>query len=134
VSYGVRFAIDFLELRLGKRVAKQIIYILLLTFCVERKKIKEIFGASDATLAKYSSALRDEDLGRVFEQNYNRPQSELEAYRAQIEKAFEEKPPATRREAAVVIEKITGIKRSLTQVGKFLKKGAKKPSSRFHAE
>ena len=41
-------------------------------------------------------------------------------------KAFEKNPPATEREAAVMIEKITGLKRSLLQIGKFLKKGALK--------
>jgi transposase len=68
----------------------------------------------------------DENLESLFEQNYNRPQSDLEAYRKQIEKKFEEKPPATRREAALVIEELTGVQRGLTQVGKFLKKGASK--------
>jgi transposase len=98
-----------------------------MVFDVERKRIKAVFGASDVTLVKYGSALREEDLERIFEQKYNRPQSELEAYRKQIEEAFETNPPATRREAAVAIERITGIKRGLTQIGKFLKKGTKKP-------
>ena len=123
VSYGVKFVVDFLETKLGKRVAKQILYMILLVFGVERKKIKDVFGISDVTLAKYGSALRDEDLGRILNQNYNRPQSELEVYRTEIEEAFEAKPPATRREAALVIEEITGLKRSLPQIGKFLKKG-----------
>ena len=123
VSYGVRFVVDFLEAKLGKRVAKQILYMILLVFGVDRKKIKDAFGVSDVTLAKYRAALRDEDLGRILMQNYNRPQSELEAYRTRIEEAFEAKPPATRREAALVIEEITGLKRSLPQIGKFLKKG-----------
>ena len=123
MSYGVNFVVGFLERKLGKRVAKQILYMILLVFGVERRKIKEVLGASDGTLVKYSTALKDENLERIFSQNYNRPQSELEVYRKQIEEAFEAKPPATRREAALVIERITGMKRGLTQVGKFLKKG-----------
>ena len=126
MSYGVKFVIDFLKQRLGTRVAKQILFVILLVFNVDRKIIREVLGASDVTLCKYSAALRDENLASIFEQNYNRPQSELEAYRGQIEKEFEERPPATRREAALVIEKITGMERGLTQIGKFLKKGASK--------
>jgi len=113
----------YLEKHLGKRVAKQIIYLLLLVFGVEKKIIKQIFGASDTTLAKYSKALKEETLEKLFEQSSYRPQSELEAYRKEIEQEFEIKPPATRREAAVKIEKMTGIKRSVSRVGKFLKKG-----------
>ena len=126
MAYGVKFIVEFLEGKLGKRVAKQILYIILMVFGVSRKEIKRELGASDVTLCKYSAALKDENLERIFEQEYNRPQSALEAYREEIEKRFEEKPPATRREAAIIIEEITGEKRGLTQVGKFLKKGASK--------
>jgi len=124
MSYGVNFIVCFLEKKLGKRVAKQIIYVILLVFGVERKVIRETLGASDVTLCKYYAALKNEDLESIFEQNYNRPQSVLEAYRDLIESEFEINPPSTRREAATVIERITGIKRGLTQIGKFLKKGA----------
>lgn len=126
MSYGVKFVVAFLEKKLGKRVAKQIIYIILLLFNVERKVIREVFGASDVTLCKYNAAIKNENLESVFEQSYNQPQSELEKYREQIENEFENNPPSTRREAAVKIEEITGIKRSLPSIGKFLKKGASK--------
>ena len=126
MSYGVEFVLKFLESKLGKRVAKQIIYVILLVFQVERKKIRDILGASDVTLCKYGAALKSENLESIFEQDYNRPQSELEIHREQIEQMFENAPPATRREAALAIEELTGIKRGLTQVGKFLKKGGSK--------
>ena len=123
MSYGVSFVVGFLERNLGKRVGKQILYIILMVFGVERKRIKEVLGASDVTLCKYGTALKGEKLESIFEQNYNHPQSKLEAYRDQIEQKFEDEPPATRREAALAIERLTGIKRGLTQIGKFLKKG-----------
>ena len=126
MSYGVKFVLGFLESKLGKRVAKQIVYVILLVFSVERKTIRDVLGASDVTLCKYSAALKDENLESIFEQEYNRPQSGLEAYRVQIEQMFEINPPATRREAALAIEKLTGMKRGLTQIGKFLKKGGSK--------
>jgi len=126
MSYGVKFMLGFLEIKLGKRVAKQIVYVILLVFSVERKTIRDVLGASDVTLCKYSAALKDENLESILEQEYNRPQSGLEAYRGQIEQMFESNPPATRREAALAIEKLTGMKRGLTQIGKFLKKGGSK--------
>ena len=126
MSYGVKFIVEFLEERLGKRVTMQVIYILLLLFDVERKVIREVFGASDVTLCKYHAAIRNGNLTSVFEQSYRQPQSDLEAYREQIELEFEKNPPATRREAAIRIEEITGISRSLLRIGKFLKKGASK--------
>jgi len=126
MSYGIRFVIGFLTQRLGKRAGKQILVIILLVFGVPKKRIKELLGASDVTLSKYSKALKNEDLQSVFEQNYNQPQSELERYREKIERELESNPQATRRRAAVKIEEITGIKRSLPRIGKFLKKGASK--------
>jgi transposase len=126
MSYGIKFVIGFLEGRLGKRVAKQILYIILMVFSVDRKTIREVLGASDVTLCKYSAALKNESLDSIFKQNYNRPESALEEHRDKIEQAFEKKPPATRREAALAIKDITGMQRGLTQVGKFLKKGALK--------
>ena len=123
MSYGIKFVVGFLEKRLGKKVARQILYITLMSFGVERKKIREVLGASDTTLVKYNLAIENEDLESIFEQNYHRPLSDLEEYREQIEQHFEKNPPKTRREAALAIEQITGMKRGLTQIGKFLKKG-----------
>ena len=77
MSYGVKFVVDFLEGKLGKRVGKQILYIILMIFGVERKKIKELLGASNVTLSKYNAALKNENLESIFVQNYNRPQSDL---------------------------------------------------------
>ena len=62
MSYGVNFIMAYLEKRLGKRIARQIVYLLLMVFGVEKKIIKQVYGASDTTLAKYSKALKDEAL------------------------------------------------------------------------
>jgi hypothetical protein len=47
----------------------------------------------------------------------------LEKFREIIERELETNPQATRRGAAVKIEGIKGIKRSLPLIGKFFKKG-----------
>jgi transposase len=121
-----KFIMDILGKRIGKRQAKQIIYVILLAFGVERKVIKEVFGASEVTLCKYNAAIKAGTPEIIFEQNYNRPQSELEKHKEEIYADFDKNPPSTRREAAARIEKMTGIKRSITRIGKFVKKGASK--------
>jgi transposase len=56
--------------------------------------------------------------------SFYRPKSQLEEYRDTIEEALKMNPPATIKQAAAMIEELTGIKRSDTQVRKFLKKTA----------
>ena len=56
------------------------------------------------------------------ELNFRRPESELADHRSSIEQFFKEIPPASVKEAASEIEKLTGIKRSNTQVRKFMKR------------
>jgi hypothetical protein len=122
MNYGIKFVIRLLEGKLGKRLGKQILYIILIVFGVKRELIKETIGYSPTTFAKYEKALEREELGLIFEQKYNSPKSELEKWRGKIEAEFDEKPPKTRREARERIKAMTGIERGLTQIGKFLKK------------
>ena len=58
MSYGVKYIVEFLERKLGKRVGKQILYVILMVFGIERKRIKEALGASDVTLSKYGAVLK----------------------------------------------------------------------------
>lgn len=53
---------------------------------------------------------------------FRRPTSELENYRESLEAYFKEHPPATISQAVTLIEQLTGLKRSPTQVGIFLRK------------
>ena len=114
--------IDMLESRLGSRVTRQVICVLLLLFGVSRRDIEEKIGTSPATLCKYNKLICNNEVQKLFEAELYRPVSELEKFAEQIEKDFEEKPPKTRREAQERIKKLTGIERSLPRVGAFLKK------------
>jgi transposase len=51
---------------------------------------------------------------------YRRPRSELDRHAETIEAYFRRNPPQTASQARAVIEQLTGIKRSLTQVRQFL--------------
>jgi hypothetical protein len=85
-----------------------------------------VFGASDTTLCRYNAAIAAESLEQILVQGYNHPQSELEEHKAEIFSDFGKNPPKNLREAAVRIETMAGISRSLPRVGRFLKKGGLK--------
>jgi phenylalanyl-tRNA synthetase beta subunit len=53
--------------------------------------------------------------------NFNRPQSQLVAYKGSLEKYFTENPPSSISETAAKIRELTGIERKETQVRKFMK-------------
>ena len=53
--------------------------------------------------------------------NCYRPQSKLVDFKSSIEDYFKEHPPTSIKEAMDKIEEITGLKRSETQIRKFLK-------------
>ena len=53
--------------------------------------------------------------------NFNRPKSAMEDHHEQLKVEFEIRPAKSINEAGQRIEKLTGIRRSRTQVAKFLK-------------
>ena len=86
-----------------------------------REKAAEVAGISVATGARVVVAFRDRGLDGVRQWNVKGPISELVAYRDLIRASFEKEPVCTVAEAADRIEKLTGLRRNLTQVRKFLK-------------
>jgi len=65
---------------------------------------------------------KDGGIAALKQLDFYRPSSELVAHEAAIRQAFTEKPPATVKEAAERIEKLTGIRREQSQVAAFMKK------------
>ena len=63
-------------------------------------------------------------MDRLKELNSYRPESELSGHSVSLEAHFREHPPASLKQAQSEIETITGVKRSETQVGEFLKKNS----------
>lgn len=83
-------------------------------------KIAELGGISENTVHSY---LQEYQLGRIEalkQVNFYRPQSELMYHVETLEAYFREHPPMTICEAVEKIEHLTGIRRSPTQVRKFL--------------
>jgi hypothetical protein len=61
-------------------------------------------------------------LTAVYKYDKHKRKSELNAHSELIEKELEKHPPQSINEAGAVIERLTGIKRSPTQIRVFLKK------------
>ena len=85
------------------------------------QKICQLAGISPNTLLTYLRDYQEGGIEKLKEINFYRPKSELESQRETLKKYFEKNPPATINEAVCRTEELTGIKRSPTQVRKFLK-------------
>ncbi|BBO90986.1 hypothetical protein DSCOOX_52790 [Desulfosarcina ovata subsp. ovata] len=86
------------------------------------KQIAKISGACDNAVTKYLRLYRQGGLDEVRKVNFYRPESDLGTYSDSIEQHFRDNPVANIAQAAAEIERLTGIRRSKTQVGVFLKK------------
>jgi transposase len=69
----------------------------------------------------------EEGIQKLMEFNYCIPTSELEEHRHVLETYFREHPPATLNEAMAKIEELSGIKRSPSAVGRFLRSLGMRP-------
>ena len=119
---NIKIIINLMSAFMGVRLIKQILCTILLIFGVEEKRIIAELKVSPNTVSKYANLLNNGRLSELFEDNLYRPKSKLEDYRDEIMTELDKNPAHTLREAAVVIEKITGLKRSIPQVRNFLKK------------
>ena len=114
--------IDWLAEKLGIRMAKQVICLILLAFNVPRKEIMAALNVCPNSLVKYGKALESGDLSIILRPALYKPASELDKYADEIEKAIEERKPQSRREIQDIIKEITGLNRSLNRIGSWLKK------------
>ena len=85
-------------------------------------EIATLVGQNPYTVRDVIGMFKKGGVELVRTMDSHRPTSELEEYRAVIVEEFTIRPPATAKEAAFRIEKLTGIKRSLNRVRAFLKK------------
>jgi transposase len=76
---------------------------------------------SENTLRSYLRQYQDGGLERLKQTDWDGPESELTDHRQAIEDHLRKNPPRSAAQAAADIERLTGIKRGLTQVRKFLK-------------
>jgi transposase len=119
---NVGILLDFAAGKLGIRFTKTLLCVLLLVFGVEKKTIIEKLGISRFSVKKYDEAIQGGNIRQLFCDNVYRRKSEMEDYRDEIMAELDKTPARTLREAAVIIERVSGLKRSLPQVMKFIKK------------
>jgi hypothetical protein len=98
---------------------KRLFRLVLLLFDVDRTIIVQNLGGSRTTVKKYGALLESGNIQDIFADTVYRRRSEMEDFREQIMAELDEKPARTLREAAAVIEQVSGLKRSLPQVMKF---------------
>jgi len=85
-------------------------------------RIAELLDRDPKTIRVCLKKYRDGGLKAVYEYDKHKHESELASHGELIENALEKKPPQSAKEAGAIIEQLTGIKRSPTQVREFLKK------------
>ena len=88
---------------------------------LQHQEICRLADISKPTLCSYLKDYQAGGLEQLQVINFYRPESELMEYKERIETYFRAHPPATIKQAMAKIEELTGLKRSETQVEKFLK-------------
>ena len=84
-------------------------------------QICDILGICNNALLGYFKMYNAGGIDELRKIKFNRPQSQLVAYKDSLEKYFTENPPSSISEAAAKIKELTGMDRKETQVRKFLK-------------
>jgi transposase len=85
-------------------------------------QIASCVGVCENTVRSYLKQYQTGGIEALKRLEFHRPTSQLQAHHDTLEAYFKEHPPATIPQAVKLIEQLTGLKRSPTQVGIFLKK------------
>lgn len=88
---------------------------------VAHHQIARLCGLSGNTVRAYLKQYQAGGIEALKHLTFHRPQSALEAHRETLEAHLREHPPQTIKEVVAVLETLTGIRRSPTQVRVFLK-------------
>lgn len=104
------------------RVQRKMEALLLKAKGLPHHQIAHCLGVCENTMHSYLEQYQQGGIEALKQLDFYRPSSELEKHYDTLEAYFKEHPPTTIPHAAAIIEELTGLKRSPTQVGKFLKK------------
>jgi len=101
------------------RQRMEVVYLKALGY--QHQEIGYIVGICQKTLRNYLRMYQAGGIEALKTLNFYRPKSELDKHREQLKAEFEARPAKSINEAVQRIKKLTGIRRSPTQVAKFLK-------------
>jgi len=85
-------------------------------------EVSKITGLHRNSVDRFVSLYKENGLQGVLKLEYGKRVSDLERYNGDIIREFESNPPRSLNEARQRLIKLTGIKKSPTQVRKFLEK------------
>jgi len=94
---------------------------------LDHGEIAKLAGASSTMVTTVLKLYAEKGIEGVEKFDHFVRVSDLEMYREVILKYFQEVPPATAKEAAASIQKLTGIQKGVTQTKRFLHKLGFKP-------
>lgn len=104
------------------KVQKKMDVLYLKSHGLKHQEICRLGRICKTTLTTYLKEYQTGGIERLKELDYQGSRSELSEYTSTLETHFKEHPPRTAAEAQAVIEELTGIKRSPTQVRAFMKR------------
>jgi len=104
------------------RVQRKMEALLLKAKGLPHQQIASCVGVCENTVRSYFQQYQTGGIEALKHVEFRRPTSELQAHHDTIEAYFREHPVTTIPQAVKRIEELTGLKRSPTQVGIFLKK------------
>jgi len=84
--------------------------------------IADLAAVSPRSVQRYLDEFEQGGLARIRRLGWKGTRSELDGHQQSLEDYFLEHPPRSAREAQEAIERLTGIRRGLSQVRAFLKK------------
>ena len=85
-------------------------------------RIAQLLNRDPRTIRECLKKYRDSGLAAVYLYEKHKHECELDAYSGLIEQELEKRSPQSAQEAGAIIEELTGIQRSPTQIREFLKK------------
>lgn len=103
-------------------VQKKFEVLLLKSYGYSTSEIAEIMGVTTNTVRNHFYEYIEGGIERLKENRYKGQPSVLSNHAASIEDDFRRDPPSTVAEAADRIEKMTGVRRGLTQTRQFMKR------------
>lgn len=103
-------------------VRKKTEVLYLKSFGFSHGEIQRITRVSEPMLVSYLKEYIEGGVEKLKEINYYKPKSELDTFKDELKKYFDEHPPQSSAEAGHKIQEITGLKRSPTQIREFLKR------------
>ena len=104
------------------RIRKRMDVLWLKSNGLTHKEIAKLSNVSINIVTKYLKMYKEGGIEEIRQVNYYQPQSQLIEFKSLLEAHFEKYPPASIKQAMNEIEQLTGLKRSETQIRKFLTK------------